>query len=44
LLQVFGDYQLNPFDFENSDRLILITEKRWATLLIPISTNSLTND
>jgi SAM-dependent methyltransferase len=28
LLQVFGDYQLNPFDFENSDRLILITEKR----------------
>jgi len=27
LLHVFGDYQLNAFDPENSDRLILIAEK-----------------
>jgi hypothetical protein len=27
LLHVFGDYQLNAFDLEHSDRLILIAEK-----------------
>jgi SAM-dependent methyltransferase len=27
LLHVFGDYQLNAFDIENSDRLILIAQK-----------------
>ena len=27
LLHVFGNYQLNEFDLENSDRLILISHK-----------------
>jgi hypothetical protein len=27
LLHCFGDYQLNPFDSETSDRLILIVHK-----------------
>lgn len=27
IIHVFGDYQLNPFDAENSDRMIIIGEK-----------------
>jgi len=28
LLTIFGDYQLNPFDLETSDRLILVAKKK----------------
>lgn len=30
LIEMFGDYNLNPFDAKNSDRLILIAKKRQA--------------
>lgn len=30
LIETFGDYNLNPFDEKNSDRLILIAKKRQA--------------